>query len=257
MDRAQKSREEGILNAVDYEKAQDDVQVATIKLAVAEKKSTFEAESLDLEVQNWRSQVERQALVVDELERQVEELAVRSPADGLVSRVQVEDHDAVSQGQPLVTVVDLSAFEVEIAVAENYADEIDPGTEAIVTYDGNEYIAQVKSISPEVEGSRVKGIVAFSDAPPAGLKQNQRVSTRLILETRTDVIKVPRGPFVESGGGRQAYVLEDGMAVLRPIEVGSLSVSEVEIVSGLDIGDQLIISDSTRFEGAERILLRR
>ena len=79
----------------------------------------------------------------------------------------------------------------------------------------------------------------------------------MILETRNDVVKVPRGPFVESGGGRQAYVIEDGMAVLRPIQVGSLSVSEVEIVSGLEIGDQIILSDTARFDGAERVLLRR
>jgi len=69
-------------------------------------------------------------------------------------------------------------------------------------------------------------------------------------------MKVPRGPFLEAGAGRQAYVLEDGIAVLRPIRVGSLSVSEVEIVSGLEIGDQIIISDTARFQGAERILLR-
>ena len=75
-------------------------------------------------------------------------------------------------------------------------------------------------------------------------------------ETRTNIIKVPRGPFLEAGSGRQAYVLEDGIAVLRPIEVGSLSVGEVEIVSGLEIGDQIIISDTARFQGAERILLR-
>ena len=70
------------------------------------------------------------------------------------------------------------------------------------------------------------------------------------------MVKVPRGPFLEAGGGRQAYVVEDGMAILRPIEVGSLSVSEVEIVAGLEIGDEIIISDTTRFRGAERILLR-
>ena len=70
------------------------------------------------------------------------------------------------------------------------------------------------------------------------------------------MVKVPRGPFLEAGSGRQAYVLEDGIAVLRPIRVGSLSVGEVEIVSGLDVGDQIIISDTARFQGAERVLLR-
>jgi HlyD family secretion protein len=225
MVRAQRTRDEGLLNAVEYEQAQDNVAISSLKLDVARKEATFESESLDFELQNKQSQVERQQLVVNELERQVDELIIRSPAAGLVARVEVEDQDAVIVGQPLVAVVDLSAFEVEFFAPEIYADEIYPAT--------------------------------FTEDDPESLRQNQRVPTRLILETRNDVVKVPRGPFVESGGGRQAYVIEDGMAVLRPIQVGSLSVSEVEIVSGLEIGDQIILSDTARFDGAERVLLRR
>ena len=257
MNRAQRTRDEGILNAVEYEKAQDDVRIAELKLEVAREQAVFASDSLEFEVQNRRSQMDRQGLLVDELARQVEQLTLRSPVPGMVSRVQVEDHDAVGQSQAVVTVVDLSAFEVEVFVPENYADEAAPPIAAIVQYEGQTYRGELKSISPEVEGSRVKGVVAFVEDPPAGLKQNQRVSTRLILETQQSVLKVDRGPFVENGGGRLAYVVEDGMAVLRAIEVGSLSISEAQIVSGLEVGDRIIISDTARFEGAEKVLLRR
>lgn len=257
MVRAQRTRDEGLLNVVEYETAQDNVQIAELKLEVAERQAAFEADSLELEVQNRQSQVERQRLLVEELARQVEELTIRSPVDGLVSRVQIEDRDAVDPNTALITVVDLTAFEVEIFVPENYADEVIPPIDALITYEGEIYKGEVKSISPEVEGSRVKGIVAFTESPPAGIKQNQRVSTRLVLETKKDVLKVDRGPFVESGGGRLAYVVEDGMAVRRPVETGSLSISEAQIVAGLEAGDQIIISDTARFAGAEKVLLRR
>ena len=257
MDRAQRTREEGILNAVEYETAQDDVRIAELKLEVAKKQAIFANESLEFEVQNRRSQMESQQFLVDEFARQVERLTVRSPVNGMVSRVQVEDQDAVGQSQPLLRVVDLSAFEVEVFVPENYADEATPPVEALIQYEGSRYRGELRSISPEVEGSRVKGVVAFTEGLPAGLKQNQRVQTRLILETKSDVLKVDRGPFVESGGGRLAYVVEDGMAVMRPIEIGSLSISEAQIVSGLEVGDRIIISDTAKFEGAEKVLLRK
>jgi len=256
MERAERSRDEGILNAVEYEAAKDAVRVARLRLELARQQASFQAESLDFEVQDRISRVAGQQLVVDDLERRVDELALRSPVDGLVSRIHVEDRDAIAQGQPVVTVVDLSAFEIEISVAESYADEIGSGTSAVIFYNGREYPGEVESISPEVAGSRVLGRVVFTGAAPEGLRQNQRVSTRLIFETRRDVLKVARGPFVEGGGGRQAYRVEDGMAVLRPIEIGSLSVSEVEIVGGLELGDRIIVSDVTRFEGASKVLLR-
>lgn len=256
MARAERSRAEGILNAVEFEKAGDELEVAGLKLGLAREKAEFQKETLEFEIRERRSLVGRQRLVVTEVERKVDELTIRSPVDGQVSRIMINDRDAVTEGQQLAMVVDLSAFEIEVMIPENYADEITPGTEALITYDSRQYPGAVKSISPEVEGSRVRGVVMFSREAPAGLKQNQRVPTVLVLETRTNVIKVPRGPFLEAGAGRQAYVLEDGIAVLRPIRVGSLSVSEVEIVSGLEIGDQIIISDTSRFQGAKRILLR-
>jgi HlyD family secretion protein len=256
MQRATRTRDEGILNMVEFEKAQDQLAVAELKLELAREKATFEEETLEFEVRESRSRVERQRLVVREVERQVEELTIRSPVDGLVSRVTVNDRDSVSRGQQLAVVVDLSAFEVEVMIPENISDETVPGTEAVITYDGREYTGAVKSVSPEVEGSRVRGLVEFVDSPPAGLKQNQRVTTTLVLETRHDVLKVPRGPFVEAGGGREAYVLDGDIARLQPIEIGSLSVSEVEVVGGLEIGDQIIVSDTARFRGAESVLLR-
>ncbi|MCK5379451.1 MAG: HlyD family efflux transporter periplasmic adaptor subunit, partial [Acidobacteria bacterium] len=163
---------------------------------------------------------------------------------------------AVDTNDPLVTVVDLSAYEVEIAIAETYSSEINPGTEAVVSKDGVEYPAQVLSIAPEVEGSRVKTRVIFSGATPDGLKQNQRVIVRLIFETKLDVLKVARGPFLEDGAGRIAYVINDGMAVKRPITTGITSLSDVEIISGLEENERIVISDIARFEDAENVLLR-
>jgi HlyD family secretion protein len=257
MNRADRSREEGIVNEVEYEEAQDDLSRARLALDHARENAALEKETLEFEVRNSELQVERQRLVVTELQRQVDDLLIRAPVSGLVSRLDVDDHDAVVPGQPLVAVVDLSAFEVEILVPESYADEIGPGTPAVIHFAGDQFAGEVKVVSPEVEGSQVRGVVSFSGQAPEGMRQNQRVSTRLVLESRTDVLKVPRGPFLEAGGGSEVYLVQESMAVLHPIRVGSVSVGEVEIVSGLDEGDRIIISDTTRFEKATRVFLRQ
>jgi HlyD family secretion protein len=256
MRRAEEIRTAGLLNAVEYEKAQDDVQRTELALTHARESADLEGESLELEIRNRELDVERQRLVVADLERQVDELAIRAPVGGLVSRLDVQDHDSVTTGQKLVAVVDMSAFEVEVLVPEGYADEIGPGTPAVVSYSGEEYDGRVKSISPEVEGSQVRGIVSFGEDSPEGLRQNQRVSTRLVLESRPDVLKVRRGPVLENGGGHEAYVVDAGMAVRRDIRAGVASVDEVEILSGLEVGEQIIISDTARFQGADDVYLR-
>lgn len=257
MDRAARTRAEGILDDVEYEKAQDELRRAELELHHAEQNAGLQKESLEFEVQDGELQAERQRLVVEDLKRQVGDLSVRAPVDGLVSRLDVDDHDAVTTGQALVTVVDLSAFEIEVQVPEAYADEIGPATPAVVTYSGREYAGEVRSISPEVQSNQVLGIVAFKEAVPEGLRQNQRVTTRIILESKENVLKVDRGPFLEAGGGRRAYLVAGDVAEAREVVTGATSVSEVEILSGLDEGDRIVISDTSRFESADRVYLRR
>ena len=69
-------------------------------------------------------------------------------------------------------------------------------------------------------------------------------------------MKVRRGPFLESGGGRLIYVLDGDLVLARSIVTGTRSLTEVEIVSGLDVGDTIVISDTSRFDGAASVLLR-
>ena len=68
---------------------------------------------------------------------------------------------------------------------------------------------------------------------------------------------VPRGPFVESEGGRFAYVMEDGVAVRRPITVGATSISAVEILSGLKAGDKVVIAGTDTFKNAARVSINQ
>jgi len=257
MRRAERSRQEGILNEVEFEEAEDDLRRGSLALDHSKQDALLAEETLEFEVRNGELRVERQREVVADLRRRVEGLSIRAPVAGLVSRLDVNDHDAVTTGQPLVTVVDLSAFEIEILIPESYADEIGPGTPAVVIFAGEPFAGEVKVVSPEVEGSQVRGIVNFTDLAPDGLRQNQRVSTRLILESRTDVLKVPRGPFLEAGGGRQVYRVEGDIARVHPVSVGAVSVGEVEVVSGLEEGDRIIISDTARFEKAKKVFLRQ
>ncbi|HEX9944892.1 MAG TPA: efflux RND transporter periplasmic adaptor subunit [Thermoanaerobaculia bacterium] len=255
--RAETLRKDGLLNEVEYERSRDAVRVAEVELEQVDKGGRLAREARDFEVQDRRRQIERQRLVVADLERRMAELTLRAPFDGMVATIDIQDRDAVAPNAPVLTVVDLSEFEVEVQIPEAYADEAAAGTPAVVSYGGRDYPGELTAVSPEVRAGQVEGTVRFQGGTPAGLRQSQRVSVRLVFERRPNVLKVPRGPFLEAGGGRQAYVLADGLATLRPIRVGATSVSEVEIVEGLKEGDRILLSDMEQFNGAKTVLVRR
>jgi HlyD family secretion protein len=254
LERAQRSFDEGVINKIDLDRAKDDLRIAELELSHARSSTGLQKEIASFDLRDKGLQAERQAAVVEELERLVSGLVVVAPFDGIVASIAVADRDAVQQNTPLLTVVDLSANEIEMSLADGYASDAAPGTKAEIPYEGRTVLGHVTAVSPEVKDGMVKGTVVF-EQPPPGLKQGQRVSVRLIFETRTGVLKLPRGPFVDSGGGRVAYVVERGVATKRAITLGVTSVSEVEIVSGLSAGENVVISDTASFAPANAVLL--
>lgn len=249
---------EGLSNRSEYETAQDGVRIAQLELDQARRQSELERETSAFDIRSREQAVQRQLAATGELRRKVDELTVRAPFDGIVASVAVEDGNAVGPNQAVVSVVSLASLELEIALPEEYAAETKPGTVASIQVAGRDYEGRVTAVSPEVVNSQVEAIVAFDGERPAALKQNQRVTTRLVFESKRDVLKAPRGAFLESGGGRHAYVVDEkgGLATRRPISVGSTSLGEVEILEGLEPGERIIVSDTSAFEGARAVLLR-
>jgi HlyD family secretion protein len=107
-----------------------------------------------------------------------------------------------------------------------------------------------------VVSNQVAATVAFVGGQPPGLKQSQRLTTRLVFESKKDVLKVARGSFVDATGGRTAWVVDGEIATRRDITLGATSASEVEVLRGLEAGDRIIVSDTTAFGDAKTVLLR-
>jgi HlyD family secretion protein len=256
MDRSDAALANGLLNRIEYDKAEDDLAIARLEYAHAVQNAELQRKTLDHTVRNTEKQLERQRLILEEARRRVRDLDLLSPVDGVVGSISVNPEDHVTPNQQLMTVIDLSAFEIEIDIPENYADDISIDAAAEITYENRIYSGRVSSVSPEVTGSLVAGRVVFGDQLPQGLKQNQRVSTRIILSSQDNVLKVRRGPYLEAGGGRKIYLVEGDIATQQSVTVGTTSITEVEIVSGLEEGDTIVISDTSRFQDAQSILLR-
>lgn len=254
--RAEQSWEYQVISLQDLEQAKDEVERTRIALRHATEESALNIESLRFDLETLRLERDRQRLNVANLERRVKELELRAPVDGMVGTLAVERRQVVPANAEIATVVDLSALEVELSIPDNYADDLVLGGPVEVKFGGEEHPATLISVSPEVINSTVSARVRFADPQPPGLRQNQRVSARIVLESRDNTLLVERGPFYDSGAGRLIYRVSGDVAERISIQTGSTSVSQVEILDGLSEGDVVIISEIDKFRGSERVLLR-
>ncbi|WP_341502445.1 HlyD family efflux transporter periplasmic adaptor subunit [Gallaecimonas sp. GXIMD4217] len=255
MRRAELSLAKQVISQLDHEQAQDELARARLRHRQSEQNAGLAKDVATFEQQNLQHQVDSQALVVAELQRQVDQLQVRSPVSGMVGALASNQKGAVTAHQALLTVVDLSSFEVEVQVPDNYADDLGLAMPVSIRLNGANFPGEVAAISPEVIGSQVNARLRFVGDIPANLRQNQRLTATIKLESRNQVLAVQRGAFVDADGGRYAFRLDGDRAIRTPIRLGAMGMKQVEILDGLSPGDTIIVSDTSRFKDANSLLL--
>ena len=254
LERNQRGFSGGAVPQIDVARAQDALKKSDIGVAHAREDLGLQGRGASLDTRNKHLLADRQRAIVDELERQVAALTLRAPFDGQVGQIQVAQRSNVAVNAPVLSVVDLSKFEVEIKVPESFARDLGIGMPAQLTSgSGQPYPGAVSAVSPEVVNGDVTARLRFVDRQPPGLRQNQRLSARIVLGTRRNVLMVERGPFLDQDGGRFAYVMDGDRAVRRPIRAGVSSLNSVEILDGLKAGDRVVVSGTDLFGDAQQV----
>ncbi|MEO6966975.1 MAG: efflux RND transporter periplasmic adaptor subunit [Rhodanobacteraceae bacterium] len=255
LQRNQQAFANGAVAQMEVAHAQDALEKAQITFKHAGADLGLDSSSLNFDIESKKLAHERQLLLVKDLQRQVDDLNVRSPVNGQVGQLFVAPRATVAKDAQLLSVIDLSALEVEVTVPESFARDLGVGMPAAISGNGNDWKGVVSAISPEVVNGEVAARVRFVGEKPENLRQNQRLSVRIVLDKRDNVLTVARGSFIDESGGNYAYVVRDGIAMKTPIRAGASSIDKVEILSGLKEGDRIVISGTDSFRGAPRVAI--
>ena len=255
LDRSRRAYEAGAYTQLQVLRAEDALEKARFALEAAQESYEAMPQQNRFTIESARTLLERQQYLVADLQRQVEALTVRSPVQGQIGQVQVADRASVTKDTPLLSVVDLSALEVEIKVPEYLARDLKPGMGAQLMGESRHLQGTVSGVSPEVVTGQVTARVRFVGGTPAGLRQSERLSVVILIDRRPGVLMVERGPFIDTDGGGFAYIVHGNVAERRTVRLGAVSVSKVEILEGLAAGDQIVVAGVDAFKGASRVLL--
>ncbi|HUH30954.1 MAG TPA: efflux RND transporter periplasmic adaptor subunit [Rhodanobacter sp.] len=253
--REQKAFAAGAATGAAVDQAKDALEKARIAFAHAKSDLNLSNDSLNFNIKSRKLAHENQLLVVQDMQRQVDDLSVKSPVDGQVGQLFIAERATVAKDAQLLSVIDLSALQVEMQVPESFARDLGIGMGGEISGNGHTWKGIVSAISPEVVNGQVAARLRFAGETPNQLRQNQRLSVRVLLDKRDDVLTVQRGSFADESGGSYAYVVRDGLAVKTPIRVGASSIDKVEILDGLKPGDRIVISGTDTFKSAAKVAI--
>jgi len=252
--RAKISYSKQIISEIDWMKSQDTLADANLFFQHAKKRVDLAKERLNFERKNRDFLVKKQQLILNELVRRHQALEIKTPLTGVVGNWLVAQKNTLAANTAIMTVVDLSEYEVELSVPEFYADDLGLGLTVAMQISGQQISGEIIAISPEIKANQVKVRAKLTSPIDIQLRQNQRINARIEFEKKSDVLMLQRGAFMGSLAGKFAFkILGDNTATKIAITTGASSVEYVELTSGAIENDQIIISDYQDFNQAEQI----
>lgn len=187
----------------------------------------------------------------------LDNLIIRAPIDGQLTRPQIDVGQNVNIGQRLGQIDILGSYKVRVEIDELYLPRIQTGLNATTSFAGKDYQLQIIYIYPNVANGRFPVDMNFVGETPDGIRRGQSLRLRIELGQSSEELLLPVGGFYKDTGGNWVYVLEgDGnRAVRRNVKLGRKNTEHFEILEGLQPGDRVITSSYENFGNNEVLVL--
>lgn len=216
------------------------------------------ARGIAAQVQAQRQQVERLRSIAEFRHKEVEALHVRAAVAGVLEDLPLQPGQSVAVGAVVAKVAQPDKLKAELRVPETQAKDVQLGQKATIDTRNGVVAGKVSRIDPAAVSGTVKVDVQLDGPLPAGARPDLSVEGTIELERLADVLYVGRPAFGQPDATVSLFKLSsDGdEAVRTPVRLGKASVRVIEVKSGLTVGDRVILSDMTQWDGAERVRLR-
>ena len=189
----------------------------------------------------------------------VDALAVRAPAAGVLTDFRLLVGETVRPDQRIGRIDDPRRFKLVAQVDEFYLSRVTTGRPGLVVQDGARYPLRVATIYPQVKDGRFTVEMVFTGPQPPVISPGQGLDARLTLGEPARALLLPQGAYAGDGGGAWVFVAApDGRhAERRTVRLGRRNDTQVEVLSGLAAGEDVIVSGYTSFGKAGRLELTK
>jgi HlyD family secretion protein len=234
-----------------------DAEQLAIRHEIAQQLLASYADSIKARLAVQQSEVD-QARAIERLKTlQRDELQVRAGLEGMLQVVPVDVGQQVAPGTNLARVANPRRLKAEVKIAETQAKDIQIGQKAHIDTRNGIVDGVVARIDPSVQNGTITVDVALTGDLPKGAVPDLSVDGTVELERMADVLYVGRPAFGQEHSTVGLFKLQPGGGATRAqVKLGRSSVNAVEIISGLNVGDQVVLSDMSAWDAFDRVRLQ-
>lgn len=212
----------------------------------------FEAElkALELELEIFRKSL-------GETKRILQDAQIRSPRKAILTYVNNQIGAPVSAGTQVAILSDLSHFRIEGEIADSYGDRIGVGNSAVVRVGGEELTGVVSNVTPLSQNGVIKFFVQLDDDDHPRLRSGLKTDVYVMNAVTENILRIANGPYYSGEGKYELFVRHGREITRRTVHLGESNYKYVEVLSGLERGEEVVVSDMSYYKSKDKIMLNK
>lgn len=248
---------DGLVSQIQLRQSQSRATVLETRRKIEQERLAIQTDSMRATLAAEQADVDRLRTIYQLRKDQVSDLRVRAGNTGILQEVPLEEGQSVTPGTNLARVGDPTQLMAELRIAETQAKDIQIGQPASIDTRNGVIPGHVIRIDPSVQQGTVTVDVALDGALPRGARPDLTVDGTIELERLENVIYVGRPVFGQENSVVSLFKLdpEGDHAVRTRVSLGRSSVNDIEVLEGLQPGDQVVLSDMSQWDAFDRVRL--
>lgn len=209
----------------------------------------------DLKVKELEFNIFRKSM--EEMKRTLNDAQIRSPRKAILTYINNQVGVQVPKGSQVAIISDLSHFKVDGEIADTYGDRISTGSKAIVKVGNEKLPGIVSNVTPLSKNGVISFSVQLDEDNHKHLRSGLKTDVYIMNAVKEDVMRIANSSYYMGKGEYELFVLHDNEIVKRKVKLGESSFEYVEVLSGLEIGDQVVVNDMTNYRAKNRMKVKQ
>lgn len=217
--------------------AEKDLDMIQKKNAIRIKQMKTEETGLNLQIEIQRKQLaDKQALL--------NKLNIKAPSDGIILSINGREGERVGNDKALISLSDLTTFKIRGLIDEKYSENVKTGNPVFALVDQDRLPGTIGNVTPTIADHKIQFNVHLENSNNLKLIPNQSVDLRVVKSEKSEVVRIPAKNDFKANSEQTVYVLDSGSFVSRTVVFGVKGSDYLEVISGLNVGETVLLSGS-------------
>jgi len=237
-----------------HEQTKEELVLAEKDLKTTLEKNSIRLKQLEAEEKGLQLQMDMRNKELVLKQDLLKKLTVRAPSDGIILGIYTSVGEKVEKDKLLAKMSDLSTFKIKGSIDNRYIDQVKTGGEVYAVVDHQRLKGRIGNVSPVIKDKKIDFDVYLDYSQFQRLIPNMEVELQIVTQQKDSILRVEHGPVFEKNRHQDLFLVRSGKAVRKPVVTGLIGTDYVEILSGLNAGDSVIVSDISRLRHKREIV---